>query len=155
MPEVKYLAGVHSYKNEQQDAKGQQGGTTIAEKGQRDADNRKQPNGHADIHGKMEKENAGYTVTVNTHKSFFLLLGQIDNAQQQGHKEGDKHQAAKPTMLLAYGTENKIGALLRHKIEGGLGAVEKALAGKATRADGNLALGYIPAYAQRVHVGVE
>ena len=47
--------GILFHKNRKHDGEGQQAGTAVTQKGERDADDRHQADGHADIDGDMDK----------------------------------------------------------------------------------------------------
>jgi hypothetical protein len=61
--------GIHLQQNKDQYTKSQQGRASITEKGQGYSDYGEKPNGHTDIHGKMKKQDTGYTVAVNPGKA--------------------------------------------------------------------------------------
>ena len=74
----------------------------------------------------------------------------MDYAEYQEDVEQHDGYAARKAPFLAYGAEDEVGALLWNEAEGGLGAVEIALAEEASGAYGNLGLMHVVAPAGRV-----
>ena len=132
--------GIQFYHNKKQNSEGPQGRTAVTEKRQRNSDNRKKSDGHPDIDGKMEEKHGRDTVAVDSRKGRALSFGQKHEPVKQGAKKYDHGQAPGPAPFFADGTENKIGALFRHKIKLGLCAFQKTFAGKPAGTDRDFGL---------------
>ena len=133
-------ARVEGKEDEEQERKAPERGAAVAEEGQRDADDGRQPQHHADIDEDVEEEDAEHTVAVDAPEAVGLSLGQMDEPQDEGQEEQQHAGRAHEALLLADGAEDEVGVLLGHVLQLGLRAVEEALALEASRPDGNLRL---------------
>ena len=83
LPQNHLPVSIQSDKDKQQKRKGEQRWTAITNQWQRDANNRRKANGHADIDGNMEEENAGYPISIYPAESTSLSLGNKNDPEQQ------------------------------------------------------------------------
>ena len=132
------LFRINSDKDKQQKRESPQRGTAITDERQRDANDWYQSDGHADVDDQMEEQHRGHSVAIHPHKGALVPLRQLYDADDQGEEESENGNAADKAPLLADAAEDEVGALLRHKVELGLRAVEVAFPCKTTRTDGNL-----------------
>ena len=132
LPQYVHALSIQLYEGEQQHGEGHQRGTPVAKEGQGNADYRGQPHGHTHVNGKVEEEDGHHAVAKNACKFRALPFGHDNKAKQQYDEHHYHHEAAYKAPFLPNGAEDEIGGLLRHKIELGLGALQKPLACKAT-----------------------
>ena len=96
----------------------------------------------------MEGEDSGQRIPIDTGKpTTALTLGEGDDANDKEGIEQQYKGTAYEALLLADGTEDKVGVLLGHIVELGLRAIEEPLAPQAARPDGYLRLVDVIAYA--------
>lgn len=109
--ETVVAGGVDTQEGKEQYGKAPKRRTAITEKGQRDADNRKHSDNHSDIDGQVKKDNCRYGITVDAAEDCPLTFGKLNDAHQQQGKKCQHECRAPKALLLAYGTEYKIGIL--------------------------------------------
>ena len=117
---------------EQQEGEGHERGAPVAEEGQGNANDRGQPDGHAYVDGKVEEQDGHYAIAVGPGELRALPVGYEYNPEHQHKKEDNHYEAAEETPFLTDGTEDEVSGLLRHELELGLSALQKALARKTT-----------------------
>ena len=144
--------GVDAEEDEEQQRESPKRGATVAEEGERDADDRCEAQHHSHIDEHMEEEDAQHAIAVDAPEAEGLSLGQLDEPQYQGKEEQQHAGRAEEAFLLAHGAENEVGVLLWHELQLGLRAVEESLALQSARSDGYLALVDIVACARQVLV---
>ena len=124
--------------DKEQNSKTPKGGSAVAEERQRNTDNGKKTDRHSDIYGEVKKQNARHRVAVDPREFIFLPLGQEYDPQKECHEQGDREQAADPSVLFSNGAENKVCALFGDEIELCLRALKKPLAHKSSAPDRDL-----------------
>ena len=78
--------GIEPDKNKEQQCERPQRRSAVAEKGQWNPNNRRQPNGHANVNGKVEEYDAGHAIPINPAESRAVSLGKENDAHKQGHE---------------------------------------------------------------------
>ena len=136
--------------NKEQYGEREQGRAAIAEEGQGNADDRRQPDGHADVDHEMEKDDGRQPVAIDARVHRALPLGSKEDAQEQRHVKRDDERRAHESPVLANGAEDEVGALLGNKIIFGLRALQESFAEKPARADGDFTLVHVVAHAFEV-----
>ena len=132
--------GVEAEEDEDEDGEGPEGGAAVAEEGEGDADDGDEADGHADVHGDVEEEDAGDAVAVDAGEVGALALGKVDEAEDEGHEEEDDGGAADESPFLADGAEDEVGAFGGDEVVFDLGAFEESLAGESPGSDGDFGL---------------
>src|SRR5699024_7446909 len=95
---------------------------------------------HTDIYHKMNKQDAGHTVSINPVKGRFLSFGQNNDTADNDNEQDDQERDSDKRAFLAYGAEHIIGVLFGHKIPPGLGSLRPSYTCPSTTSDGNHAL---------------
>jgi hypothetical protein len=72
----------------------------------------------------MEKEHRGYSIRVAAAEHTSLSLGYHYNAEEEEQVDHQQYTGAYKSKSLAYGTKDKVGALLGHKVVAGLGTAQ-------------------------------
>ena len=80
LPQILRSVGIQPDEDEEQHRERPKGGAPIAEKRQRNPDNRRQSDGHRDVDHDVEKEDAGNAVAINSTKGRPLSLRQVDQS---------------------------------------------------------------------------
>ena len=131
---------IQCYEYEDQHGECPQRGASIAEQRQWDADHRHNADGHPDVDEQVHEYARGHTVAVYSGERLPAFLRVHDDSGNQEHVQRDHDKTAEESPFLPYGTEDEIGALLRHESEGGLGPAQKAFAVESAGTDGDHAL---------------
>ena len=131
---------IQCYEDENQHGERPQGGTSVTQQRQRDADHGHEADGHPDVDEKVHEYAGGDTVAVDAGKRLPAFLGIRDDPQDQENIEGYHNKAANEAPLLTYRAEDEVCALLRHKTERGLRAAEESFPGQTARSDRDHAL---------------
>ena len=74
---------VYAEEDEKQDGESPEGGASVTEEGERDADYGSESDNHADIDEDMKEQDAKHTITVDTRKGVRLAFCQIEQAQNE------------------------------------------------------------------------
>ena len=128
--------GIHAQENEEQEGESPQGGASVAEEGQWDADDGEESDNHAYVDEYVHKEDAGHRVSVESCEGGALSFGQGNNPGEQRHVEDDEGGASEESPFLAHGAEDEVGLLFGHEVGLGDGAFAPALARQSAAADG-------------------
>ena len=148
--------GIHAEEDGNHDGEAPEGAAAVAKEGQGNADDRGEPEHHADVDEQVQGEDADDGVAVDARKAVGTLpLGKYEQAQDEGTEEEEHGDGADEALFFADGTEDEVGGLLGNVVELGLRALEEALAEESSRADGYLRLVDIVAYALVVDVDAE
>ena len=152
---ILFLLAVEGDENEQQDGKGPEGRTAVAEEGQGDADDRHQADGHADVDEQVHEDAGGDAIAVDPREGFPAPFSIQDEAYDEKDVQEDDDQAADEPPFFADGAENEVGGLFRHEAEGSLGAVEEAFPEEPAGADGDFGLVDVVTYSGQVFLHAE
>ena len=127
----------------------------VADEGQRHAHDRQDAAHHAHVDEgvgeKAERDRAGEQAREDRRR----LGGDHQAAKDQEDEAEHQADAADQAELLGERGEDEVGGALGDELEVGLGALHEALAGRAARADRDLALDDVKALAERVGGRVE
>ena len=74
---------IYAEEDEEQDGESPEGGTSVTEEGERDADYGSESDDHADIDEDMKEQDAKHTITIDTRKGVRLTFCQIEQAQNE------------------------------------------------------------------------
>ena len=91
----------------------------------------------------MEQKDRGDRITIHAGKDGILPFGQRNKSQNEDGKQNQDGCSPQESLLLAYGTEDKVGILLRDVLEFGLRPVKESFARQATGTDSYLGLIHI------------
>jgi hypothetical protein len=131
---------IEADKNEEHDAKGQQRSASITDKGEGDADHRRQSDRHTHVDHDMEEENTGDAVCITSAKNASLSFRYRHDPHKQEHIDAEEYHAPDKPKSLPDGTKDKVRALFGHKVKAGLRALQQAFADQAAAPDRDLAL---------------
>ena len=135
--EVFLLVAVKRDEDEEHGGESPEGGTSIADKWQRDADDRHQTDGHADVDEKMHEDAAGYTVAIDPGEGFPTPFSIGYYSPYQENIEQNHNQGPQESPFFAYCAENEVGTLLRNEAVCGLSPIKIALSCQTSRTDCN------------------
>ena len=79
--------GVQPDHDEEQDCKTPKGGTSVAEKGQRDTDGGQEPKDHSYVDGEMKEEYGYGGVAENHAEGGFLTICNVEQPDQEAKKQ--------------------------------------------------------------------
>ena len=79
-------AGIESDEYKEQECKRPKRRSSVAEKGQRYPNNRRQTDGHTNIYREVKKQNGSNAIAVNPTEFGSVAFGKEDKAHQQSHK---------------------------------------------------------------------
>ena len=122
---------------EQHHGEGPEGGAAVTDKRQRDSDDRKQSDGHADVDEEVDGEDARDAVAVIAYKWISLFFREFKYPEDEGAVKSEDHQGTEKSPFFANGAEDEVGALFRHEIEFCLRAVKIPFAKESARANGD------------------
>ncbi len=135
-----FAAGIDAQKDEEHEREAPEGGTAIAEKRQRDADDGHKAHHHAHVNEDVEEEDAGDAVAVDAPEFGGLPLCQMDDPQDEGQEEKEHGSGPDEAFFFANGAEDEVGVLLGDVFEFGLRAVHEAFPLETAGTDGDFAL---------------
>ena len=133
--EIFLLVSVKRNEDEEHGGESPEGGAAIADKRQRDADDRHQTDGHADIDEKMHEDATGHTIAINPGKGLTAPLGVSNDPPYREDIEQNHKSLPEEAPFFTYGAENEVCTLLRNEAVSCLCAMEIALAGQPSRTD--------------------
>jgi hypothetical protein len=118
---------IQPQKDKQEHGKGPEGGSPVAEKGQGDANDRQQANGHSYVYYEVKQYDRNESITEYPAEGGTLPFGQVDHPQQEAREKQDNKGSAQEAPLFSNGAENEIGALFGNEMQLGLRALQVPL----------------------------
>ena len=91
----------------------------------------------------MKEKDGGYAIAIHPGKSCILPLGKNDQPDDKYPEQDQHHRGPDKTVLLSYGTENKVRLLFRHIFQLCLRPVQETFPGQSARPDSDLRLVHV------------
>lgn len=151
----KISACINTQEDEKEDGESPKRGTSVAEEGQGDADDRGQSEHHAYVDEYMEEEDAGHAIAIDTSKLEWLSFRNLHQTGNEGEEKQQDGSRTEESLLFTDRTEDEVGVLLGNKFQLCLCTVEETFALQSARSDGNLALMNVVACSRQVVIQSE
>ena len=134
---------------------GEDGGAAVGDEGEREAGDRHDADGHADVDERLEDEPDRHPGRHQHAEHVVGELGGADRAEHDDAEQGDDDGGADEAEFLARDGEDEVGLDRGDEVAAGERAVEQALAVQAAGADRDLGLEAVVAGAGQVLGGVQ
>ena len=89
-----FLLRIDTDEDKQQQGEAPQRGAAVADERQRDADDRNESDGHADVDDEVEEQHRCHPIAIHAHKGALVPLGQHDDAEDERKEKRENHRTA-------------------------------------------------------------